>query len=497
MDAVVLALALATLLAVFWPTWRSMVQTWQDSETFRHGFLVPLAFAVLAWRDRARIAAQPRRVEWKALVLLGLAGLAWLAAEVVGVNAVRQYAVVAMVPLLVLLLMGRHVFRALLFPFAFLFFMVPAGEFMLPTMIGWTADFTVWAVRASGVPVFREGTMFTLPSGRWSVVEACSGLRYLVAALPLATLYAYLSFGSNRVRAAFVLLTLVVALAANWLRAWGIVMLGHWSDMKIATGVDHLVYGWLFFGIVMGIVFWIGARWQARTAGPSDPRDPSLRARADAARFAPSQRPAPLVAAALSALLVVGAWPPAADALASGSGEVLDLEQAARHLLAPGTRGDFVPAYTRAAHVATGTVRDAPDVRAWVGQYWDQRNRGEMIGYPNAVVAAESDAWHIVATRVVPLTVAPGQATEFALAAQDGRRLIAWRWHLVDGRVVLDPYRAKVDTALGLLQGRGDESFAVFVWTESDERDPQRPRARLAEAAAALQRALDRPEAAR
>ena len=79
-------------------------------------------------------------------------------------------------------------------------------------------------------------------------------------------------------------------------------------------------------------------------------------------------------------------------------------------------------------------------------------------GWPGTIQPPTSPA----PTRVVPLKVAPGEATEFALAAQDGRRLIAWRWHLVDGQVVLDPYRAKIDTALGLLQGRGDESFAVF-----------------------------------
>jgi Transmembrane exosortase (Exosortase_EpsH). len=40
-----------------------------------------------------------------------------------------------------------------------------------------------------------------------------------------------------------------------------IVMLGHYSGNTIATGVDHLVYGWLFFGIVIGVMFLIGARW--------------------------------------------------------------------------------------------------------------------------------------------------------------------------------------------------------------------------------------------
>ena len=41
-----------------------------------------------------------------------------------------------------------------------------------------------------------------------------------------------------------------------------IVMIGHLSGNKLAVGVDHLIYGWLFFGFVILIMFWIGARWR-------------------------------------------------------------------------------------------------------------------------------------------------------------------------------------------------------------------------------------------
>ena len=57
---------------------------------------------------------------------------------------------------------------------------------------------------------------------------------------------------------------IVVPVVANWLRAYMIVMLGHLSNNTIAVGVDHLVYGWVFFGIVIMLMFWIGARWAER-----------------------------------------------------------------------------------------------------------------------------------------------------------------------------------------------------------------------------------------
>ena len=53
--------------------------------------------------------------------------------------------------------------------------------------------------------------------------------------------------------------SIVVPIVANWLRAYLIVMLGHLSGNKIATGVDHFIYGWVFFGVVIGLLFWVGA----------------------------------------------------------------------------------------------------------------------------------------------------------------------------------------------------------------------------------------------
>ena len=94
------------------------------------------------------------------------------------------------------------------------------------------------------------------------MVEACSGVRYLIASVMVGTLFAYLTYQSLARRIAFVAVSFLVPVLANWLRAYMIVMLGHLSGNKLAVGVDHLIYGWVFFGVVMLLMFWIGARWR-------------------------------------------------------------------------------------------------------------------------------------------------------------------------------------------------------------------------------------------
>jgi exosortase A len=160
-----------------------------------------------------------------------------------------------------LAMLGWQVSKALAFPILFLLFAPPFGEFLMSPMMLWTADFIVVALRLTGIPVFREGLHFVIPSGSWSVVEACSGLRYLVASFMVGTLFAYLNFNRWPKRLMFMLVSLLVPILANWLRGYLIVMIGHLSNNKLATGVDHLVYGWVFFGIIMMVMFHLGARW--------------------------------------------------------------------------------------------------------------------------------------------------------------------------------------------------------------------------------------------
>ncbi|UUZ51375.1 exosortase [Massilia sp. B-10] len=117
--------------------------------------------------------------------------------------------------------------------------------------------------------MLRNGTHFELPTGNWSVVEACSGVRYLISSVTIGCLYAYLTYRSKLRRAVFIAASIVVPVIANGLRAYMIVMIGHTSNMALATGVDHLIYGWIFFGIVMFIMFWIGSYWRQDTDAES------------------------------------------------------------------------------------------------------------------------------------------------------------------------------------------------------------------------------------
>ena len=213
-------LTVIAILLIYSRTAESIVDIWSRSETFAHGYLIAPISLYLIWGRRKKLEEMTPAADFLGLVLLAGAGLAWLAAAAGQVPIVQQYAMVAMIPAAVIAIAGRHVARALAFPLAFLFLGVPIGEALIPPLMDWTADFTVAALRLSAIPVYREGTFFSIPSGNWSVVEGCSGLRYLIASITVGALYAYLSYRSLGKRVLFVVMSVVVPIIANGLRAF-------------------------------------------------------------------------------------------------------------------------------------------------------------------------------------------------------------------------------------------------------------------------------------
>jgi exosortase A len=184
-----LALTLLMILVLFRETALDMAAIWGRSDTYAHGMIVPPITLWLVWRVRSRIAVLAPRGSFLAVLLLAGAGFGWLLGELAAVNALSQFALTAMLIFAVPAVLGWTVARRIAFPLFFLLFAVPFGDFTQPKLMEWTAHATVFGLRLTGVPVFSEGQNLVIPSGSWSVVEACSGVRYLIASVTVGTLF--------------------------------------------------------------------------------------------------------------------------------------------------------------------------------------------------------------------------------------------------------------------------------------------------------------------
>jgi exosortase A len=459
-----IALALLAPFALYFGTAKSIVSIWNSSETFAHGYIILPISLWLVWRRRANFAAYPPAPYWPALVLLAIAGAGWLAARMGEVQVVMQYGFVAMFPLIALAVLGKRLAGSLAFPLLFLLFAVPFGEIFVGPLIEFTADFTVAAVQATGIPVLRNGTRFELPTGSWSVVEACSGVRYLISSITLGSLYAYLTYHSTKRRLAFVALSVVVPIIANGLRAYMIVMIGHTSSMTMATGVDHLIYGWAFFGLVMFIMFWIGSYWREDEVPAPVALPARSAAEASAVAAARSARVTPM---ALAVIALVALWPAFAhfNDRANFNDKPVRLDSASVSWGAAPAFSAWTHDFMKPDASLNGVYRSSAGqpVGLSILYYRNQHNRKALISSANTLAGRES-AWHTTSasTRLEAVDGRQLALRETALQGPQGK-LLVWHWFRVGGIDTASNAVGKLRQAQSKLLFRGDDGAAIIL----------------------------------
>jgi exosortase A len=470
---VLILLALLAPFALYFSTAESIVRIWNSSETFAHGYVILPISLWLIWRRRANFTALPPTPWWPALVLVALLGMGWLAAHIGEVQVVSQYMFVAMFPAIALAVFGPRLAASLAFPLLFLLFAVPFGEIFVGPLIEHTANFTVAAVRAVGIPVLRNGTRFELPTGSWSVVEACSGVRYLISSITLGSLYAYLTFRSTKRRLMFVALSVVVPIVANWLRAFMIVMIGHLSGMELATGVDHLVYGWLFFGLVMFIMFWIGSFWREDEAPTPAPVLNGQQTAQAAGRMAP------LVVVLLALVALFPAFAHYNEQANQNPRPVALSAPAIGWANAPAF-AEWTPSFRGPSAQYSGVFRqDATPVCVNVLYYRNQAPYRSLISSVN-VLAGPKDPWHELGNASVTedLGGRPLVLRETRMAGPNSAHMLVWQWMSIDGHITASNIAGKLWQARAKLLFRGDDGAAVLLAAPYDA-DPATARTAL------------------
>jgi exosortase A len=466
-----LLLLLATIAWVlfwYWDTAQAMVAIWARSDTYAHAFVVPPISLWLIWRKRKDLALLgPEPTLWLILPL-GATAFFWLLGELTAVNALTQFALVTALIFAIISILGLQVSRAIAFPLAFLLLSVPVGDFMLPKLMEWTAWFTILALRASGIPVYQEGLQFVIPSGNWSVVEACSGIRYIIASVTVGTLFAYLNYVSLRRRLIFIAISFIVPVFANWLRAYMIVMIGHFSGNTLAVGVDHLLYGWIFFGIVIMAMFAIGSRW-------SEVAPVATAANATQVARKVGRSPGWLVVLAIAATTAAG--PLGFKAIAEAdkaSPPKLGALQAPPGWIKVPAFTNWRPAYAGSSATLQETFGDGNgQVGIYIGYYRNQNYERKLITSTNILATSNDRIWSVISrgSSQTSLPDTPLQVrTAEILSKENGleSRFVVWQWYWINGHLTTSDFTAKLLTALSRLRGQGDDSAVVMLYTPSE-----------------------------
>ena len=248
---------------LYWPTLIHLVAQWWNDPNFSHGFFVPLFSAFVIWQERHRLARITPQPSWSGVIVL-LAGLGLLIVGRLGAELfLDRSSLLLILAGVVILFLGWNLFRAVLFPWAFLLLMIP-----IPTIIFNQITFPLQVLASQvaanvlpvlGVPVLREGNVINLPAMPLEVAEACSGIRSLMSLLTLAIIYGYLMEKRLWVRWTLAIASIPITVIANDVRIVGTGLLVQYWDPQAAEGYFHASWGWIIFVVSLIMLYGLHA----------------------------------------------------------------------------------------------------------------------------------------------------------------------------------------------------------------------------------------------
>jgi exosortase A len=408
-----------------------------------------------------------------ALLLIFIFSLFWFAGNLVVVNSVTQLSFVIMIALCIPAVLGWKITSIITFPIVFLIFAVPIGDFMLPIMMDWTADFTVIALRLTGIPVYREGLQFVIPSGRWSVVEACSGIRYLLASLTVGSLFAYLNYQNFFKRLIFILFSIIVPLIANWLRAYMIVLIGHYSGNELATGVDHLIYGWIFFGIIISLMLFLGMRW-------ADSEDKVVTENKVNIKYSSMIYKNANFYKIYVYIFILVIFPHIADKLMGYTirnlpVNISEMEPANPWKLKESFSENWKPVFSGYADEYNRFYKNTgeQEVGLHISYYRKQSYDRKLVTSTNSLIFGKNIGWKKLLNEKINLESIKSlpfvESTTINSEKNINKNIQIWKFYWIDEHFTSNNIYAKILGALGMIKGQGDDGAIIVIYTPFSE----------------------------
>ncbi len=440
--------------ALFWPTLAQMAETWLASSTYHHGAVVaPLALWMIV-----RLGAPPFRPSTSPLFLAAVvaAALLWLTGRAAGVNLVEQIGFVSLLIAGFGAIFGGASARRSAFPLAFLFFMVPFGDALLPHLQSFAAHGVVVLLSASGVAASLDGALLATPTQRYLIAEACAGLNFLLAATMVAALYSWLAFRRWTKMAAFLAIAVVFALAANIFRAYLVILFDVRTGGAFGIAENHIIFGWAFYGLLLLLLIMFGSRFADAPTPRKSHSNPKELAR---------RRSGVVFVLALAILATTSAY----SRFVIERAPTISLPTSLPLMSVPGWRVvDPSPEWRASIARADRTLfaryqQERLSVDVALAYFAYDRPQAEIAGFPTR--AFDGRQWRRVGVRDVDVTAfgASRVASVESLENTTGQRLDAVTLYWLDGAIFTDKLSLKIRQAADKLRGRNQRGGALII----------------------------------
>ena len=247
----------------YWPVLIRLLSYLSTSDDYSYGLIIPLISAYIVYLKWPQVKQRNWQPSWWGLLIM--AGGFWLniAGELAADLYIPRLSFVMTLSGLLVLIGGWQLLKLLIFPVLLLILMVPLPELVtnkltMPLQLI-SSQLATGLLQLAGIPVFRQGNIIDMGVRQMQIVNACSGLRYILSLLALGIIFCY--FYQRKPWKILILLLILIpaTILANGFRVaamgvYPVLLVGFW----------HAFTGWLIFifcFVILAVVNFILNRW--------------------------------------------------------------------------------------------------------------------------------------------------------------------------------------------------------------------------------------------
>jgi exosortase D (VPLPA-CTERM-specific) len=472
-------------------------------EDYSHCPLVPLIVLYLVWEKRHELKALHSKVSWSGLVpfLFGLV-LFWL-----GELGSEYFTLYVSFWLVIVGLLWLHIgwqkIKLIWFALAMILTMFP-----LPNILNVRLTFGlklissqlgVWMLHVYGMSAYREGNVIDLGFTQLQVVDACSGLRYVIPLMVLALLLAYWFKAHIWKRTVIVLSSIPIAIVVNSLRIAVTGILYSAFGAKVAEGFFHGFSGWLIFMGTIPVLLaemYLLRRLPPRETGAVSGQRSAVSGkdrgtRDDSATPQPIEpiRPTepikqPFLKQLLQPVFIVAIVLLGATLVLSKTVEFrerIPIKKPLRELPAQigewkGDRTQMEQQFIDALHFSDYAIVDYKNPQGksvnFYTAYYESQRKGEATHSPETCLPGSG--WIFRETGTVSIRLADGKAIRVnrAFMEKSGVRELSYYWFAMRGRVLTNLYQVKFYTFWNALTKHRTDGALVRLITPVYDSEP-------------------------
>jgi exosortase len=236
-------LLLLTAVAGFWQPLVSLFSLTQQQEHYSHIVLIPCLSLYVLYLDRKAIFASKEWSPWLGALLIGLGALGyWSADAAIFAQDQLSMTILALVVMcwgIFVACFGVTLCRKVSFGLLFLLFMVPLPSFLLEATIGFlqrsSTEATEVLFSLLGVPVLRQGFVFSLSNFTIHVAEECSGIRSSLSLIITSLVAGHFFLRTAWTKMGLVMVVVPLAIIKNTFRIVGLALLANYVDPTFIT----------------------------------------------------------------------------------------------------------------------------------------------------------------------------------------------------------------------------------------------------------------------